>query len=140
MNDAEIEAYLSKRELAIVAHSTYDRLKPVRDLFCKNNIPGIILRGESCGAGCSCKGGLGELDLAVAVEDVERAVEVLESQFSDMIGSVADDAELDLVGQGRAEVNLEAEELICPACGEKLPGGQVECPECGLYLGIPEEK
>jgi len=140
MNDTEIEAYLSGRELAIVAHAMYDRLKPVRDLFCKNNIPSIILRDESCGAGCSCKGGLGELDLLVAIDDAERAIEVLEAQFSDMIGTVVEEAELDLIGHGRAEVDLEAEELICPACGTILASGQFECPECGLNLGIPEEK
>ncbi len=138
MTEDQILGYLEKRELVPVAKAGYDRLKPIRDLFCKKNIASIILRedGEGCGAGCV---GLGALNLMVAEEDIEAAVGVLEEEFSGLVNSVGEDADLDIVDGGRAALDYDEGKLICPACGEEVQSGQNECPECGLYIGIPEE-
>ncbi len=133
MDDRSMMEYLNDKELAVVLQAPLDQLKRVKNLFCQNAIANVILRKEGS---CSTGGCSPSLDLAVAAEDLQRAAEVLQNEFQELVATVANE-NVDPAQFGDA-LDLEAEQITCPACEAVIPQGVNECPGCGLYVGIPE--
>ena len=134
MDEESMAAYLGEKELVVIASAGLERLKPLKNLLCENAIANIIVKqSASCiGGGCAPT-----LELAVAVEDIERAYTAIHSEFKDLVATVSSD-ERDLVRVDRS-IDLDGGEMKCPACDCAIPAGGDECPECGLYIGVPEE-
>lgn len=63
-------------------------------------------------------------------EDLEQARGAMEGKFF---------AEVEREGQGnvsREAIDLEQQEITCPACGETGPLVDGDCQVCGLHLGV----
>jgi len=71
------------------------------------------------------------MQLAVAGVDAERAARALEQKWKD-------EASAEQIRAAHHVVDLDAAEILCPACGATFanPGSAAEriCPGCGLYL------
>lgn len=137
MDELAMAEYLANRELVVIVQADVERLKPLKNLLCENSIANIIVRlgsGDCCsGGGC----GPPKLDLAVAVEDVERALGLLKEEFKELVVAVTDgEDEIDRLDRA---LDLNGETMTCPACDGLIPSGFDECPSCGLYIGVPEE-
>jgi hypothetical protein len=84
--------------------------------------------GQTLGSACDMK-----YMILIRPDDLTHAREAIESQF---LATVAKE------GQGEASrhvINLEDEQVTCPACFEVGPLNNGECAACGLVLGAPEE-
>lgn len=137
MDDDHIIAYLQEHEIMPVAESTVDRLKPLRDVFLANGLPCLMIR-EECSSSCSsgCKGGP-KLQLVVAAKDSELAHTLMTKEFLKLVTTETDDSgEAERLGR---VVDVMGAGNLCPACDAPLPQGAAECPDCGLYVGVPEE-
>lgn len=133
MDELSMQEYLQDKELAVVATAELDRLKPLKNLLCSHSIANMIISSDgSCSSGGCCGGP--KLELVINAEEVERAVKVIETEFKHSV-----DVESDSGERCERMLDLEAESLVCPACDANIPGGQTECPECGLYVGVPED-
>jgi len=78
-------------------------------------------------------------NLYVPREEVEEAQRYLGKDWRSLL---ADEAALEAARRGTEAVDLDAGgEITCPACGHifTTQGATVECPECGLGLGVPGE-
>lgn len=137
MDDSSMMTYLRDRELIIMATSTLDKLKPLKNLLCSHSIANIILNpGETCSTG-SCLGGgcAPQLELAIAADDAEKAAEVMRLEFREMVNTEGAPE----IGEGiDGMLDLTAENMKCPACDADIPSGNNECPVCNLYVGVPE--
>lgn len=67
--------------------------------------------------------------LLVSPKDMERCKEVIEGRFDD---EVAKEGRGNVV---RDVIDLEQNEIRCPACEESGPLKDGECQHCGLFLG-----
>lgn len=66
--------------------------------------------------------------LAVASQDVDRALVTLEAKWRDLLED----------GQGESAdivLDFSSDEMTCPACLTTFATGPDECPDCGLYIG-----
>ena len=82
---------------------------------------------------CSPISGCGaQYAVIVAREDAQRAGEILEGRFRDLVEREGTGA---LVTEA---VDLEAAEVTCPACGHQgALDDEGACADCGLMLGAP---
>jgi len=64
----------------------------------------------------------------VASEDVEAAQSIYDAHWGEELDEEA------RVAASR-EIDLDAEENSCPACGSRFATGGTHCPECGLRVG-----
>ncbi len=138
MTEDEISAWLSQRKTLALSASGYDNLKSVKESLINAHIPCLIAR-DVPDSGCCATGGCGQNDgflLILAEEDLEEAQNLFEKHRERMIRTVdapdaqkAADSIVDLGSGG---------DIQCPACGTTFASGTEECPECGLYVGVPE--
>lgn len=136
MDDESIIAYLREREVVPVAESTVDRLKPLSEAFLSQGLPCLMIR-ENCGSCSSGCGGGNKLQLIVAAEDLPAAQRLMKQEFLKLVTTETDDSG-DAERLGRV-VDVMGAGNLCPACDAPLPQGAAECPDCGLYVGVPEE-
>ncbi len=77
-------------------------------------------------------------NLYVPEAEVPRALEVLGKHWAVLLEGPAAAA---AAARAATEIDLvKGGEVSCPACGHAftLSGTQSECPECGLFVGVPE--
>lgn len=70
--------------------------------------------------------------LLVRVDDLELAKTAMDGQFH---------REVSREGTGALNtetIDLSADAILCPACGETGPLSEGECATCGLFLGVNE--
>ena len=66
--------------------------------------------------------------LAVASHDTQKALQVLEAQWRDLLEDGQDES-ADIV------LDFSSDQMTCPACLTAFATGPEECPDCGLYIG-----
>ena len=71
--------------------------------------------------------------VTVARADFQRVQEIFQSHFSQSIEKEGVDAQL-----VTEAVDLDADEVTCPACGFEGALAEGACSDCGLFLGIPD--
>ena len=70
--------------------------------------------------------------VVIAQADIEHVKDAMKERFQAMIESEG-------FGQLQTDpIDLEADEVACPACGHAAALEAGECAECGLFLGAPE--
>jgi hypothetical protein len=138
MDDRSMAEYLAGEELVLLTSMTIDKLKPLKNLLCRNGIANMIARqDESCGSGNCITGGCAtNLDLVIAAKDIERAADILRAEFKQLAATVDELGDPDRLDRA---IELDAESFPCPACEGEIKGGSAECPHCGLYVGVPDE-
>jgi len=132
MDENSMSLYLQDKELVAVATAELDRLKPLKNLLCYHSIANMII---SSAGGCSGGGCCGpKLELVIDIRDLEQATKIIEAEFKQAVDRESESAE-----RCDRMLNLQEENLVCPACDANIPAGNNECPACGLYVGVPEE-
>jgi len=69
--------------------------------------------------------------VVIAADQVEEARGVFRGRFEEML------AKDGLSVMHHEAVDVEADEVTCPACGHQGPLNDGECADCGLNLGLP---
>lgn len=124
MSSAEQPAERAQEEPAIVAQGAHEPLEEMREALERSGVSAEILRPPG-----KPDGGWGtQFWLAVASQDRERARHVLRSYW-------AGDLDSRVVEAAEREVDLDAEQAVCPACQASFQPQSGQCPECGLRLG-----
>ncbi len=68
--------------------------------------------------------------LAVAGNQLEKAKSIMDEDFLDTLS----DKEKEI---SKMIVDHNASHIQCPGCLTEFATGPSECPECGLFLGLP---
>jgi hypothetical protein len=66
--------------------------------------------------------------LAVASEDAPAAAQMIRDRWAEGIDA-------DALACAEREVDLDAAEAACPACGAAFEPSSLRCPACGLRFG-----
>lgn len=130
----EIEAAVEAGTAVVIAQGNHQAVGQMRILLADRRVPAMVIGDpDSCVDGGVCT----VFQVVVAPGGVEPARAALAEHYQDMIVAQG----LDLAAAGAA-VELESgEDIRCPACNEEFRPTSVadaECPDCGLFLGVPE--
>ena len=125
-----VEAAVADGTALVVARGPLQAVNGMRDVLALSRVPTVV-RADPASEDPTT--GVATLfDVLVHPDDGEVAAGALAADFQGLItGSgldVGDEAVVDLDAGG---------EITCPACGTVFQGE--ECPDCGLFLGIPDE-
>jgi hypothetical protein len=71
--------------------------------------------------------------VTIARTDLDKVQAIFQEHFADSLSREGMDATL----QTEA-VDLDADEVTCPACGNQGALNDGECTDCGLFLGVPD--
>lgn len=113
-----------------IAGSTVASCREVERMLLSAGILAYVDASHEEGAPLSA--GTVQYVVVIAREDAERAAKVLEGRFLDLVEKEGTGA---LVTEA---VDLEADEVTCPACGHTGPlDDEGACADCGLGLGVP---
>ena len=131
MQNQELEG-----DLAILSAASYNDVKRLAEMLDEGGIRTTIIKegGGGCGSGCGCSGGSNFLLLCEAKNfDASQAV-FTEERRRLAAGVDSPDALkfLDRV------VDFDSGEAHCPACDTVVPPGTDNCPDCGLFVGVPK--
>ncbi len=108
--------------LVPLRQGSLQEMKAVQYLLRKEHIPSILSGDEM-----SCRGCSPQLTLEVREVDLAAARKVLAADFLQSTGVSLDDL------QGADHVfDLQAREVICPACRARFSPTVGACPDCGL--------
>lgn len=99
-------------------------IKEILDACLAADIPAILDRQESCGAGHSCTP---RIDLCVRPEDLPKVMAIMHARWQNLLDQEGTLAEA-------AGTAAEHEDPPCPACGAPGPLKDGACPGCGLQL------
>lgn len=117
----KVDSRVPKGEGALICieEGTYERITELVQALQKEGFDAKVLRAPSN----SCGGGEYGAFVAqnIAREAAKKADELWQKMFPELI-----DAE-EKLKQG-----------LCPACGASLMGSSDECPDCGLFVGDPD--
>jgi hypothetical protein len=135
LEDAAAEHVANPREaLADVekANIPVRTLDGARELEAELNNAGIVcyVHAEETEGAMMSAGSINYL-VAVARDDIEKIQSLLDGRYKDMLEREGVAGLVDQV------VDLEAEEVTCPACGHAGPlDDEGACADCGLVLGV----
>ena len=125
-----VEAAVAEGTALAVAKGPLQTVNGMRDVLASSRIPTVVRADPESQDPTT---GVATLfDVLVHPDDGEAAAGALAADFQGLITGSGLDA-----GGGEV-VDLDAGgEITCPACGTVFKGQ--ECPDCGLFLGIPDE-
>lgn len=108
--------------LVPLQQGTLQDMKAVQHLLKKERIPSILSGDEM-----SCRGCRPQLTLEIKEVDFDAARKVLSADFLTSTGvNINDLPAADIV------FDIQAEEVVCPACSARFSPTVGACPECGL--------
>ena len=123
-----VEGIKENEELQVLRKEDFDTCRAMYDILEEANIPCVIARNESADTNMVI------MDLLVPVDRAEEAMAALNREWAESLEIEG----LETYGEEDAQDEVqEGDALTCPACGHQfIFQKQMECPDCGLFLGL----
>ena len=123
---------LEEEELVVIDQGNLEYIKEQKDLLLDNQISSIYRpRSDE-----ECKACVPTFQLLIVKDQLEAAREILSNNLYKLDRS--DDGYDDNI-QRESMIDYNEENISCPACGCEF-ALQQDCPECGLFIGVPSEE
>ena len=129
-----VEQAVARGEAIVVARGSLQDVRRMQAELAEFRVPAVVFGDEKNCATGSCQQ---VYDVMVHPTGIEAAQNALAANYMAMlVNEGVDPAAAD------ATVELaEGQAIVCPACETSFVAGgaaDTECPECGLFLGVPE--
>ncbi|MEW5855442.1 MAG: hypothetical protein AB2A00_42105 [Myxococcota bacterium] len=127
----KVEEYFRDKKPLLVTEGGVDAAMEIRDLLLDGGVMARIVGKEE---NEDVPPMHARFRVEIAEEDREKAQQVLGEQWAQVVAAEGTDA------RDAKEAVLDGSETECPACGTKFTPAKpetAECPECGLFLGVP---
>ena len=129
--DRPAREILADLPTARIVEGDLNACREVEEILLRRNLPACIeaaVTEEAALGSASIK----RFAVLVAEADLSRCVEVLRLRATDLQGGSGVGAFSEIL------VNLDADEVTCPACGHVGALQEKCCGDCGLFLGEPQ--
>lgn len=109
-------------QLVPLRQGTLQEMKAIQHLLKKERIPSILSGDEM-----SCRGCRPQLTVEIKETDLAAAEEILAADFLASTGVTPEE-----LAAAEVVFDIQAEEVVCPACHARFSPSVGACPECGL--------
>lgn len=130
LDEAGVAAYFKGRNTVMVTQGALAMVREVHDVLASNGCVSRMVPMDDDSGGVH-----NMFKLEIIQEDLDKARAISGNRWKEMVAR-----EVGAPVEAREAVLAAGQETECPACGHKfIPAdtATAECPECGLFLGVP---